>query len=326
MTFDSEQVLGDLSNNLPAAIFMYCLNNDGTDSVQYISSGCFSIWGVDAKCVMENAKILWDIVHPDDLEQMIHSVQESAKTMSKWECEWRITPYNSDKTKWLRGYGTPHSDNEGGIIWNSVILDVTAEKEAQTNEREALKHTINVLVSALEARDPYTAGHGKSVGGIAEKIAVELGLSPFQVEGISLGGLIHDVGKISTPSEILTKPTTLVNEEYALIKLHAETGGRFFEGVQLNWPIKEMVEQHHERLDGSGYPKGLIGEQIILEARIIAVADVIDSMATNRPYRFAPGLTALKETLTKGRGVKFDSEIVDIAIKLIDLNKLNLTI
>lgn len=321
---NSHQVLQDLSNNLPAAIFIYTLNKDGTDSVQYISDGCYSIWGVTAENVTNNASLLWEIVHPDDIENMMDSVQASAKELSKWECEWRITPHGSNQIKWLKGYGTPHANSDGSVIWNSVILDITSEKQSQLNERHAVKHTINALVSALEARDPYTAGHGKNVGNIASKIGCELGMSDEQIEGLFLGGLIHDVGKISTPAEILTKPTKLLKEEYSLIQLHPLTGSSFFDKVELNWPIKEIVEQHHERIDGSGYPKGLKGNEIILEARIVAVADVIDSMVTNRPYRFAPGINAAIKSLQEGKGNKFDERVVNAALRLMKSNKLKL--
>lgn len=321
---NSQQILQDLSNNLPAAIFIYTLNKDGTDSVQYISDGCFSIWGVAAEDVTDNASLLWEVVHPDDIENMRSCIQVSAKELSKWECEWRITPYGSNQIKWLKGYGTPHENSDGSIIWNSVILNITKEKQSQLSERQALKHTISVLVSALEARDPYTAGHGKNVGHIASEIGHELGMSDEHIEVLYLGGLIHDVGKISTPVEILTKPTKLLKEEYSLIQLHPSTGGTFFEQVELNWPIKEMIEQHHERLDGSGYPKGLKGDEINFDARVVAVADVIDSMSTNRPYRFAPGINAAIKFLQEGKGNKFDERVVNAVLRLIKSNKLKL--
>ncbi len=199
---------------------------------------------------------------------------------------------------------------------------MTNEHELRIAESDALKHTINVLIAALEARDPYTAGHGRGVAYIAEAIGKKLNLPAEQIEGISIGGLIHDVGKISTPAEILTKPTTLLEEEYALIKLHPITGSKFFHNVNFKWPIKEIVEQHHERLDGSGYPKGLKENDIIFEARVVAVADVLDSMASNRPYRFAPGIDKAIEILKQGSGSKFDITIVNAAIELINSGEL----
>lgn len=320
----AKQILSDLSNNLPAALFTYIVDKDGNDKVQYINDGCYKIWGVQPEQVLNDASILWDIIHPEDIERMISSIQKSAQNLSKWECEWRITPHNDSKTKWLRGYGTPRESQDGSIVWNSVILDVTEEQQAKNTIERALRHTIDVLISALEARDPYTAGHGKNVAKIASKIATKMGLPAQQIEGIRLGGLIHDVGKISTPAEILTKPTSLLEAEYALIKMHPVTGGTFFNDVNLNWPIKDMVEQHHERMDGSGYPKGLEGEDICLEARVIAVADVADSMATNRPYRFAPGLEEALVTLKAGSGVKFDANVVNAFIELVEAKELTL--
>lgn len=319
---NTNEILEDLSHNLPAAVFTYNVDEQGYDNIQYISDACEAIWGVPPEKVLNNAQVIWDLIHPEDIKKMTSSIQHSANNMSKWECEWRITPYNSTDTKWLRGYGTPRKGEGGVITWNSVILDVTNEHELRIAESDALKHTINVLIAALEARDPYTAGHGRSVAYIAEAIGKKLNLPAEQIEGISIGGLIHDVGKISTPAEILTKPTTLLEEEYALIKLHPITGSKFFHNVNFKWPIKEIVEQHHERLDGSGYPKGLKENDIIFEARVVAVADVLDSMASNRPYCFAPGIDKAIEILKQGSGSKFDITIVNAAIELINSGEL----
>lgn len=320
----SHQILQDLSLSLPAAIFIYTLDKYGQDKVRYISDGCYSIWGCSSEDVMHNAQLLWDIIYPDDLELMKNSVQESYDNLSKWECEWRIIPNNSNKIKWLRGFGTPHSNIDGSVVWTSIILDVTKEKEAIIAENNGLKDMINVLVAALEARDPYTAGHGKNVSKVARMIGQKLGLPTEQIEGIYLGGLVHDIGKIITPSEILTKPTKLLDVEYALVQLHPETGAKFFENVNLHCPVREIVEQHHERLDGSGYPKGLKGDEIILEARVIAVADVVDSMATNRPYRFSLGLEKAIQILKEGKGIKFDKDVVDALIDLVNSKELTI--
>ncbi|MEE4244692.1 MAG: HD domain-containing phosphohydrolase [Kangiellaceae bacterium] len=155
-------------------------------------------------------------------------------------------------------------------------------------------------------------------------IAKKLQLPADTIEGITLGGLIHDIGKISTPSEILTKPTQLLAAEYALVKEHPSIGADFFSNIKLRWPVKTIVEQHHERLDGSGYPKGLTGKDIILEARVVAVADVIDSMAANRPYRFAPGINAAIDELRDGKGIKYDESVVEAVLALHESDELPL--
>ncbi|GAL32228.1 response regulator/sensory box/HDIG domain protein [Vibrio maritimus] len=247
-----------------------------------MSESCKLIWEVSDEIIGSDINVLWNMVHHEDIDSLAETINQSATQLKAWKCDWRIIPPKSHKVKWLRGYGNPKVTESGLVRWNSVVTDITREKEAELTEQMVLNDTIRVLISALEARDPYTAGHGKNVSVLSKKIASKLHLSAHDTAGLSLGALLHDIGKIGTPSEILTKPTKLLNEEYALIKLHSEIGGRFFEGIKFSWPIKDMIEQHHERLDGSGYPRGLKGEEIILEARIIAVADVIDSMSSHR--------------------------------------------
>ena len=324
LEIECNEIIEDLSHNLPAAVFTYTVDEQGNDSIRYISDYCESIWGVPPTEVVKNSQVIWDLTYPEDVKKMKESIAHSIENMSKWECEWRIIPLNDTKIKWLRGYGTPRINQDGNVAWNTVILDVTKEHQLQTAEKDALKNTINVLVAALEARDPYTAGHGKSVAQIAEAISKKLNLPAENIEGIFIGGLIHDIGKISTPAEILTKPTKLLDEEYSLIQLHPSTGSKFFKDIPMTWPIKEMIEQHHERLDGSGYPKGLKGDQITFEARIIAVADVLDSIASNRPYRLALGIEKAMEILKKGSGSKFDSTVVEALIVLIESGELTL--
>ena len=319
---NSNQLLHDLSYTLPAAVLIYSLDKDDSDSIEYMSESCKLIWEVSDEVINNNVNVLWDMVHSDDIENLFTSIRQSAACLDTWECEWRIITHKSKKTKWLRGYGNPKEVENGRITWNTVVLDITKEKEAKIIEQNALNDTIKVLICALEARDPYTAGHGKNVSILSEMIGAKLNLSSHAITGLSLGALVHDIGKIGTPSEILTKPTQLLNEEYALIKLHSEIGGKFFEDVNIGWPIKEMIEQHHERLDGSGYPKGLQSDDIILEARIIAVADVIDSMSSNRPYRFAPGLQKAIDTVVDGRGTLFDEKVVDAVIELYEKKEL----
>ncbi|MDO9515666.1 MAG: HD domain-containing protein [Syntrophales bacterium] len=181
---------------------------------------------------------------------------------------------------------------------------------------DSMEGTINALATALEMRDPYTAGHQRRVGELAEAIALELDYPSDEVRGIHLAALIHDIGKIYVPSEILSKPTELTNNEFNIIKTHARIGYDILGKIEFSWPIAEMVYQHHERLDGSGYPRGLKGDEIIFQAKILAVADVVEAMTSRRPYRAALGIdTALKE-ISAGRGTKYDPDAVDACVKL----------
>jgi len=182
--------------------------------------------------------------------------------------------------------------------------------------RRALESTIEAIAATMETRDPYTAGHQRRVAALAAAIAAEMGLPAHMVEGIHFGALIHDLGKIQVPAEILAKPTRLTKLEFELIKVHPQAGYDIIKGVDFPWPVALMVLQHHERIDGSGYPQGLKGEQMIPEARILAVADVVEAMSSHRPYRAGLGIeAALKEVETK-RGTWFEPAAVDACLRL----------
>lgn len=204
----------------------------------------------------------------------------------------------------------------GKPLLNASVRDTTERKRARVALHEALVATIEAISATMESRDPYTSGHQKRVARLAAAIAREMGLSDNVVQGVHFGALIHDVGKIQIPSEILSKPGKLIPIEFELIKTHAQSGYDIVKNIKFPWPVADMVYQHHERLDGSGYPRGLKGDAIVLEARILAVADVVEAMATHRPYRPSLGLaTALQEVEGK-RNTGFDPAAVDACLRL----------
>jgi putative nucleotidyltransferase with HDIG domain len=188
---------------------------------------------------------------------------------------------------------------------------------------DALEQTIGVLSRAIELRDPYTDGHQKRVALLATAIAEEMGMPDDTVTGIRLGSLVHDVGKIRVPSEILSCPRKLTKIEMDIIKTHLEAGYEILEGATFPWPVARMVMEHHERMDGSGYPRALKGEEICMEARIIAVADVVEAMTSFRPYRPALGIDAAVEEIRKGRGKLFDQNVVDCCIRVLEKANFN---
>jgi putative nucleotidyltransferase with HDIG domain len=165
-------------------------------------------------------------------------------------------------------------------------------------------------------RDPYTAGHEKRVAQIAVAIAAELGFDAQRLEGLQIAGYLHDIGKITIPSEILSRPGKLSAAEYTLIKGHAQASHDVLKNVDFPWPVADMVLQHHERIDGTGYPQGLKGEAILLEARILAVADVIEAMASHRPYRPGLGVDKALGEIERGRGTAYDPLVADTCLKL----------
>jgi HD-GYP domain-containing protein (c-di-GMP phosphodiesterase class II) len=195
---------------------------------------------------------------------------------------------------------------------------VISKLEAVNNEKLqlSLMETIDIARSLVELRDPYTAGHEKHVGDLAKAIGAEMGLDEEHQQGLMVAGYLHDLGKIIVPIEILCKPTKLSAEEYNLVKNHVQAGYNLLKGVRFPWPITDPVLQHHERLDGSGYPNGLKGDQISLEGRIMAVADVIDAMGCNRPYRISPGIEKGLAEIEGGRGRIYDEKVVDACVRL----------
>lgn len=190
-------------------------------------------------------------------------------------------------------------------------------------ERSA-RATVRTISKMLELRDPYTAGHEVRVARIAAAIGRELGLSEFDCEGLRLIGELHDVGKITCPTEILSKPGRLTSLEFDMIKAHAEQGYQILKDLEFDWPVADIVRQHHERLDGTGYPRGLKGDEIRLEARIIAVADVVEAIASHRPYRPALPLAVALEELRSNRDVKYDGDVVDATLVLFESGRLSL--
>ncbi|MFA5866507.1 MAG: PocR ligand-binding domain-containing protein [Actinomycetota bacterium] len=189
-------------------------------------------------------------------------------------------------------------------------------KKAIGSLEESFIGLIKALSATVETRDPYTALHQNRVTELAMAIALEAGLSADEADGLYMAGLIHDIGKIYVPGEVLSKPGKLSDIEYRLVRTHCDAGYKIIEGINFKRPVADIVHQHHERLDGSGYPLGLTGKDIIPEAKILAVADVVEAMASHRPYRPALGIDAALSEVKKHRGKLYDAKIVDICVIL----------
>lgn len=199
---------------------------------------------------------------------------------------------------------------------DQVALRTTELLESERRLRGSLLNSIEALASMVEYRDPYTAGHQRRVATLAVEIAKVMGLNTNQIEGIELAAVVHDVGKIQVPAEILSMPRHLTELEFGLIKTHSQIGYDILKSIDFPWPIAQIVWQHHERVDGSGYPQGLTGEQMLLESKILSVADVVEAMSSHRPYRPGLGIDAALTEISQQRGKHFDPMVVDACLTL----------
>jgi PAS domain S-box-containing protein len=234
----------------------------------------------------------------------------------------------------VKGYETQNYKKDGGIIWVSMTMqavrdekgqimhyegineEITDRKQTVERMRKALGATVQAIAVTVETRDPYTAGHQRRVADLARSIATEMNLPIDQIDGIRMVAIIHDLGKISVPAEILSKPTKLTALEFSLIKTHAQSGYDILKDIDFPWPVARTVLEHHERMNGSGYPNGLTGDNLLMESRILAVADVVESMGSHRPYRPSLGIEAALEEIEKNRGTLYDNAVADVCLRL----------
>lgn len=229
--------------------------------------------------------------------------------------------------------GVPTSENDqftgAVLVLNDITKNIIAEEKLKQSFemlQKATEDIIQAMASTSEMRDPYTAGHQKRVRELAIAIGNEMKITKEQLEGVKFAGIVHDIGKISVPSDILSKPGKISSTEFEVIKGHSQTGFDLLNKIEFPWPISEIVYQHHERMDGSGYPRGLKEDDILLEARILAVADVVEAMTSHRPYRAAHGIEKALREIEKNKGKFYDLKTVDACINLFKENKFDFTI
>ncbi len=259
-------------------------------------------------------------VNPDD-RNIYMELLEKGDTVVGFEARF----YRSSKDViWVSmNIGAYRNEHGEVLYYEGIVEDITSRKLAEESlqnslekARSSLAGTIQAMALIVETRDPYTAGHQRMVSSLARAIAEEMGLSSDAVDTIRMASVIHDIGKMSVPAEILSKPTKLSDIEFGLIKVHPQSGYDILKDVELPYPLAEMVLQHHERLDGSGYPQGLKDGEILLEAQIMSVADVVEAMASHRPYRPSLGIDTALEEIEKNKGVLYNPEVVEICVRL----------
>jgi len=201
-------------------------------------------------------------------------------------------------------------------IAEGVITDITGRMNAFKQLQKTIDGVVLAMSRLVDMKDPYTSGHQKRVADLSCAIGEELGMKPHLIDGLRIAGILHDIGKMAVPTEILTKPGAITRSEMLLLREHAEDGYDILKSIDFPWPVADIVLQHHERIDGSGYPLGLKCSEIRLEAKILAVADVVEAMATMRPYRASLGLHEALQTITAGSGIYFDRQVVEACMRL----------
>jgi PAS domain S-box-containing protein len=230
--------------------------------------------------------------------------------------EW-ITFADDDHRAFVDIIKTPMYDAPGILIGVLGIgRDITERKRAEERIKKALGATVQAIAVIVETRDPYTAGHQRRVTDLACAIATEMNLPIDMIDGIRISAAIHDLGKISVPAEILSKPTELTDSEFMLIKTHSQSGYDILKDIDFPSPVARTVLEHHEKMNGSGYPNGLTGDNILMESRILSVADVVEAMASHRPYRPALGINAALEEIEKNKGILYDNTVANACLRL----------
>jgi PAS domain S-box-containing protein/putative nucleotidyltransferase with HDIG domain len=318
----SEQKYRELANALPSAIFEIDLNG----GLIFANRTAFDWFGYSEEDLAMGMNVMDLLVRTD----RPRAKENFGKIISQRKS-------SSGEYSALRKDGTtfdvlvisgPLAKNGQATGLRGVVIDISdrkrIENELQTtteNLRKSLGSLINVVATTVEVRDPYTSGHQKRVANLARTIATEMSLPKDKIEGIRIAGVIHDIGKISIPADILSKPGKLNEIEFALIRTHAEIGYEILKDIEFPWPVAQIVFQHHERLDGSGYPRGLRDGDIMLEARILSVADVVEAMASFRPYRPALGIERALDEITKNKGILYDPAVVDTCLRIFSEKK-----
>ena len=264
---------------------------------------------------------LFQFIHPEDKEMVRKIVVKNLKKGLSSPFEYRGIR-KSGEARWVMQVVTSITYQGKRAIFGT-FKDITEIRQVQKELQQSyeklqktMEGTINIVAKIVETRDPYTAGHQLKVSKLATAIAREMKLSPDKIEGIRIASLVHDIGKISIPAEILSKPTKLNEIEYSLIKDHSQIGYDILKTIDFPWPVAKIVIQHHEKINGSGYPQSLKDNKILLEARIMGVADVVEAMSSHRPYRPALGLDKALEEISQNKGILYDPEVVDACLNL----------
>ncbi len=319
--YRAEADLHSFLNNVEDMVYFQA--SDG--SVSHLNSACINVTGYCREEFDEAPGLFMRIIHPEDIEYRLEFLGSGRRKPLVSNHEYQLERKNGTWS-WIHSHMVAIRDTDGEIIgYNCIDRDFSERKEADNrlqksfrNLEKSFRGTIFTMSKIVETRDPYTSGHQMRTAKLARAIARHIGLSEDQTQAVFLSAVVHDIGKISIPQEFLSKPGKLNDLEMQLIKAHPKVSYQVLQGIEFPWPIADIVLQHHEHLDGSGYPEGLKGDEICLEARILCVADVVEAMSSDRPYRPKLGEKLALKELILNRGVLYDPDIVDACCLLLE--------
>ncbi|MBU4010503.1 MAG: PAS domain S-box protein [Proteobacteria bacterium] len=312
---ESEEKYRELVESISS--ILYTVDNKGI--VTYISPSVQALIGYSSSEII--GRSLFVLIYPEDISYIEKQFKKRLSN-SLEPSEYRIVK-KSGETIWVTSSSREIIREKKLVGLRGLIVNIDEDKKFKEKLNESLdrlqnanRGIIQAMALTIETRDPYTAGHQRRVACLARAIATEMNLSEQQIEGLNMAGSIHDLGKLSVPADILSKPSRLSEIEYELIKIHPEAGYNILKDIEFPWPVAQIILQHHERMDGSGYPKGLMGEDIIMESRILSVADVVEAISSHRPYRSAQGVDKALEEVADKKGILYDPVVVDACLRV----------
>lgn len=309
-----------MADNVPELLFQWVPAEDGGWRFAYASQGARAVLGISPDALRANAAHLFGGLAAADRAALTTALAAQPGARLHMALAWTD---GDGSVRRLLANARLSVGEDGVAVWDGALEDISEQVRLQEESRRnllrlnrSMEEAIQAVAATIEKRDPYTAGHQRRVAELAERLARALGLPEEQVHGIRLTATIHDIGKIHVPAEILSYPGPLPEIEFALVRTHPEVGYEILKNVDFPWPVAEMVYQHHEHLDGSGYPRHLAGDAIMLGARIITVADVVEAIALYRPYRPGLGIDAALAEIERHRGSYYDAGVVDACLRL----------
>ena len=315
---ESENKYRLLADNAQDVIFLLDMNLNFT----YVSPSVKSLRGYEPEEVLRQTPrdsltpLSWDLAGRNLTEIM--EIEKSGHADIPVSRTLQLEMVRKDgSTVWTEvNFSFIKDEHQRVVNILGVIRNITERRLENERTRKALEATVQAISMTVEMRDPYTAGHQRRVADLAGAIAVEMNFSLERITAIRIAAAIHDLGKISVPAEMLSKPTKLTDLEFTIIKTHAQSGYDILKDIEFPWPVARIVLEHHERVNGSGYPNGLTGDHVLMESRILSVADVVEAMASHRPYRASLGIEAALKEISKNKGILYETEVVNACLRL----------